>query len=310
MNRRLLSLTLALLPCLAAAEEGDPSPTSREKRILELKKTAAELGDHDFRTSDCAPAAPFVVCTETSVHYNADLIAGAFKEALVELYKLFKDRFGAFYDARALEADQACLVYVFESRERFAGIIRPPEWSCGAFDPARGALVIYKDSSQLYETLFSEGARQLLATIARTKDPKAGDPTMFWLSTGIATWFESFKRDARGGVVLGGRAAGYLPFARKLITDGKSLKLDEFLRITSADFAKKTGRKEVVALTGQAWAFWYFMQTAKDGAYRDKLDAYFKKEMEQKGGHDAAKECFGDLEALNAEYEEFIRELK
>jgi hypothetical protein len=315
----LLTFACALLPRFAAAQQGDQPAQplkvpAREERILQLKATAAEAGDADFETLDCYPDSPFLLCMEKSKNYNAQLMLEAFRECVDHLYKLFKGRFGELYNAKTFEREQVCLVYVFETRVRYAEFTKAAAWSGGEFDSARGALFIYKDTNQLYETLFREGARQLLAGIAAMKDENSGgkgDTTMAWLSMGIGTWLECFKRDASGGFVLGKRAVHLMPYVVKLASDGKLRKVDEFLKLTSAGFEKEAqDPKQRQSLSAQAWAFWYFMQTAKDGAHLKELDAYFKKEMEQKGGYDAAKECFGDLEALNTEYVEFLKAQK
>jgi len=134
---------------------------------------------------------------------------------------------------------------------------------------------------------------------------------MFWFTEGIATFFESFKRDATGGFILGQVSTTYLPMVKKMITEGKHRKLDDLMKDSYMDFARKSGNPQFVGqMYAQSWSVVYFMYTYQNGKYRDKFNEYFKKEVAQKGSYDMAKECFGDLVALNAEYEEFYKSQK
>lgn len=291
----------------------------RGKKVYSLKedyKSYGGRGEKDRVYVDCAPESPHVLCMETSSSYNAELMLGAFKECVVHLYKLFFQRYSSLFDVKSFGENEVCFIYVFESRQRYSEVTNSPDWAGGHFEPGTGRIYIYKDTNQLYETLFHEGIHQLVHTVSQMKVENVKERrnvNMFWFTEGIATFFESFKRDAQGGFILGEISSNYKPFIKQLIGSGKHMKLPELLKISYLDFARQQGvkgRPWINQMYAQSWSVVYFFYTYDGGKYKDKFNQYFMKEIDQKGNLEAAKACFGDLDALNKEYEEFYKGMK
>ncbi|MCE9584437.1 MAG: DUF1570 domain-containing protein [Planctomycetes bacterium] len=309
---------LARVSISKSAETGAYAKLSaRDKKIYSLKQeynTAWGKEEKDRVYLDCAPDAPHVLCMERSSGYNADLMVQAFKDCVVTLYKLFFQRYSSLFDVKSFGENEVTFIYIFESRDRYASSTGSPQWAGGHFDTRNHCIFIYKDTNQLYETLFHEGIHQLVDTVSQMKVAKLKERrsvNMFWFTEGLATFFESFKRDATGGFILGEVSPHYMPQIRKMIADGKHLKLPDMMKISYSEFGQKSGDVQFVGrMYCQSWSVVYFLYTYAGGKYKDKFNEYFKREVDEKGSFDAAKECFGDLDAMNKEYEEFYKNMK
>jgi hypothetical protein len=193
-----------------------------------------------------------------------------------------------------------------------------PDYYAGHFDAKEGWIWMFKDASSLYESLFHLCTHALVHEVAHprgTTSQQLYQSSMCWFSEGLSTYLESFKRDKQGGFVLGAPSSRYTSLMKKLISDGRHVPLPEFMKGTYAEYAQKrwdSRRKRgfVDTTDAQAWSLVYFLYQHEGGKYREKFYAYFKMEVEGKGGLTAAKWCFGDLDALNREYEDFYRNLK
>ncbi|KAF0244451.1 MAG: hypothetical protein FD180_2518, partial [Planctomycetota bacterium] len=292
----------------------------REKKVYSLKtdyKTYGNKGEEDREYLDCAPDSPHVLCMEKSTSYNAKLMLEAFKECVVTLYKLFFDKYSALFDVKSFGTNEVCFIYVFESSARYHEISNPTPWAGGHFEPGTGRIYIYKDTSQLYETLFHEGIHQLVHTVSQMKVEKVSERrsvNMFWFTEGIATFFESFKRDDKGGFILGEVSSNYKPYMKKMIADGKHKKLKDLFNINYMQFAMESRnpskRSYVNDMYAQSWSVVYFLYTHENGKYKDAFNKYFKIEVDKGGSFDGAKEIFGDLDKLNTEYENFYKAMK
>ncbi|MEK7466570.1 MAG: DUF1570 domain-containing protein [Planctomycetota bacterium] len=292
----------------------------REKKVFSMKedfKAYGNKGPDDRVYLDCAPDSPHVLCMEKSSSYSAELMLKDFRDIMVHLYKLFFDKYSALFDVKSFGANEVCFIYIFESSQRYHEIANPTPWAGGHFEPGTGRIFIYKDTSQLYETLFHEGIHQLVHTVSQMKVEKLSERrsvNMFWFTEGIATFFESFKRDAQGGFLLGEVSSNYKPYMKKMIADGKHKKLKDLMNINYMQFAMESRnpakRTYVQDMYAQSWSVVYFLYTYENGKYKDAFNKYFKIEVDKGGSFDGAKECFGDLEKLNKEYEDFYKAMK
>lgn len=264
--------------------------------------------------SDTAPAAPFLLIFERSKTYEAELMAEALKEAAIAFFRVFTAEFGELFDGASLAKTQVCPVYVFESRARYLDVRRVPDWYGGDFSSRANRISLYKDSPDLYETLFHLLTHAVLHQAWLRKGNELAsltDTEMAWFSEGLSAYMENFKRDVQGGFLLGQPAPDHLPFVRKMLLSGKALKLPELMGITCrALHDPDKGRNWRAQVTAQSWALVYFLNKAAEGKYREKFRQYFTREIEGKGGLESAKECLGDLEALDLEVAEFYRAFK
>jgi hypothetical protein len=292
----------------------------RERRIVGIQNDFKDLykdlkgGERKKLYLDCSPEAPYLLAMEESTSYNAQLMMEDFKGCVKQLFELFFKRYGTLFDVEKFKKEEVNFIMIFESRERYMEGENAPYFAGGHFNTQTGRIFIYKDTPQLYETLFHEGIHQLCHNLSQMmveKDSERSNVNMFWFTEGIACFFGAFKRDATGGFVLGEVDANYLPQTKQMIAAGKHMKLDPLMKMTYLDFARKSGDPKFVGqMYCQSWSVVYFMYTFQNGKYKSKFDEYFKKETASQGSYKAAKEIFGDLDALNKEYEEFYKNLK
>ncbi|NUN50879.1 MAG: DUF1570 domain-containing protein [Candidatus Brocadiae bacterium] len=289
--------------------------TPRGKKVFSLKNDYEKsFGEKKKHFQDCGPDAPYLLLCEDSPNYSADLVLGDFKGVVKTLYDLFFQRYSKLFDVQSFGENEVCFIYIFESRQRYIESTGAPYFAGGHFDTQKGQIFIYMDTPDKYETIFHEGIHQLVHTISQMKVEKLTERrnvNMFWFTEGIATFFEGFKRDAQGGFILGEISQKYLPTAKQLVTTGKHMKLTEIMKLSYVDFSRRSGDpKFVMNMYSQSWSIVYFLYKFDGGKYKDKFETYYKSEVAQKGSFDAAKAAFGDLDQLNKEYEEFVKNLK
>ena len=266
---------------------------------------------------DCSPDSPFLLCMEKSDSYAADLMLQSFKEVVTSFYKVFCDEYGSLFDADAHARNEATLIYIFATSYRYHSILCPTPWSGGQFSSRTGEIHLYKDTAQLYETLFhlcTHAAIHAISGSRMTEGKKLIDSEMAWFSEGLSTYFENFKRDAKGGFVLREVSSTYKPYVKKMIADRKQSKLRDFMGVSYRQYvlerSNSSKRSYVTDTDAQSWAVVYFLLQHEGGKYREKFFDYFKMEVEGKGSLDAAKQCFGDLDALDKEYQDYFKNMK
>ncbi len=294
--------------------------SARERKVAVLTWECSILGNRpeDSRVwLDCSPNSPFLLCMEKSDAYSAELMLRDFKDVVNTFYGIFCGEYGSLFDASAHAADDATLVYIFESSERYHSISNPTPWAGGHFDNRTGEIHLYKDTIQLYETLFHLCTHAVVHAISGSRlddRRKLIDSEMAWFSEGLSAYFECFKRDVKGGFVLGERSAEYMPYVRRMISSGKQKKLRDFMDVSFLQYARERAdprkRTYIQDTAAQSWALVYFLLKHEDKRYRQAFFGYFTLEVQGEGGREAAERCFGDLDALDREYQDYFKNLK
>ncbi|KAF0244448.1 MAG: hypothetical protein FD180_2515 [Planctomycetota bacterium] len=299
-------------------DEGQLTP--RELKIAKLKWNRAieySIAESSLAWLDCAPDAPFLLCMEKSDTYVAELMLTSFREVVITFYQVFCKEYGSLFDAGAHARNEVTLVYIFATSDRYHSISQSTPWAGGHFSSRTGEIHLYKDTSQLYETLFhlcTHAAIHAISGSRITVGKKLVDSEMAWFSEGLSTYFENFKRDATGGFVFGGVSSMYKPYVKKMIADGKNSKMRDFMGVSYKQYvlerSNPSKRSYVTDTDAQSWSVVYFLLQHEGGEYRQEFFDYFKMEVEGKGSLEAAKQCFGDLDALDKEYHDYFKNMK
>lgn len=310
MNRRMACVAAVLVLALQAGAEEAATP--QERRLAETRawldeKYPAERAEK-FK-------APFLVAIEVSSAYNAELLIEDLLGIVKTLEASLRKEFDGLVDFDRLEREEVCTFMIFPTTQDFVRKCSPASGSRGQVIPARAVAFLARDSRQLYESLFHFGTLLLLDCASKADleehSNRRGLPS-FWFAYGYAEWFACFKRTAAGGFLFGELNSEE---ALRLLRKPEVLPpLSDLISLARDDYQKKveaggTGPRSPQTLQAQAWAFVLFLQTANDGKRREALRRYAKAEFAWKGGLEAAKEAFGDLEALDREFREFLREL-
>lgn len=293
------------------------SLSPHEERVREAVWSACRdyrVPEDSVEVLDTAPKTPFLLILERSQSYNSSLFLSAMRQACERFCEVFAAEFGDRLGSPAPAEDEVLTLFVFESREKYSRLGDSQVSWGGHFSSRNGRITMYRDTNVVYETLFHLCTHALLhqAWLRRGGDPSVPAlDEMAWFSEGLSAWFESFKRDARGDFILGQVSPSYLPGARKLIADGRQMRLTELMGMSFETYVgKRRESRWNIQFSAQCWALVHFLQRANGGKYRDKFHEYVALEIAGRGGLEAAKACFGDLDVLEREYAEYVRDLR
>ena len=310
MKRRVAFVSAVLFLALQAPAEEAGTP--QERRVAAARAWLDEKYPAE-RAEMFAP--PFFIVVEKSSSYNAELMAEDYLAVVKTLMAGLRKEFEGLVDFDRLERDEVCTILFFPTSEDFVQKCSPAPGSLVHLVQSRSAALLYKDCPRLYETTFHFGTLLLLdcasAADLEEHSNRRRLPS-FWFAYGLAEWFACFKRTAAGGFQFGERTS---ESALQLPRSPKDLPpLSELISLSRDEFQKRveaggTGPRSPQKLQAQAWAFVYFLMTANGGKRRDALRAYAKAEFAGNGGLEAAREAFGDLEALDGEFRAFLPSL-
>lgn len=273
---------------------------------------------------------PFYLCITRSQKFNEQLILEDFSEKLFTFYEEFKKMYGPVLDIESMN-QEVLAVYIFESRDLYMAYgqfarLNLPVNAMGHFDPAEGWLMFPADFDDPYRIIFHEGTHQLIHTITQSKlRERAAEnqkfDNMFWFTEGIATFFESFRRDPSGKIVQG---TGIINKERALniqaaLAVGQYVALSDFLQKEYGEFMgevlnpqrdEQTRAKIGSLYYAQAWSFVYFLHNYNNGEYMNKFNEYFKEEVNGLGGYKTFQRIFGNVRDLEDKWVKFTKELK
>jgi hypothetical protein len=150
--------------------------------------------------------------------------------------------------------------------------------------------------------LYHEGAHQLVDFVAR----KAGGGSRpFWFEEGISTNFEALcagETDAEPLSKVG--SIHYLIGIKAAIRAKRHKPFKDMLGMSYAEGQKSDADRG--NNYAQSWSMVYFLYNYDNGKYREKWKEYFKAETSGKGGPSAFETIFGDVDAIEKEWEQFI----
>ncbi|MCC6739797.1 MAG: hypothetical protein IT452_12190 [Planctomycetia bacterium] len=257
---------------------------------------------------DAAPRAPFLVLIERSDLDDAELLALALVDCVTAVAEAFAAEFGGAFDTLNMEAEVVTPVYVFETRGRFAAPAGEDSHTA-RFDRSSGRVTCTKDSATLFMSLFDACTRALIHRAWVRRNPGAPDlgaARTVWLTEGLAHYFASFGRNASGEIVTGEISQVAMPLVKQRTSRGKAIPLRDLLSATIlAERRRAIPEDERAGFAAEAWALVYFLRKADDGKRREALRRYFDRELEGRGGVEAAQECLGDLADLEARFLDF-----
>ncbi len=287
------------------------TPRQREvyNTVESTKKNKGALGFEylDMGSDDM----PYLIFVQKSKQYAAESALSEFSEVLGHLYKLFYAQYSHKFDLTDLK-EEVMVVWVYDSRETYMRESQAPPIARGHYNPADQQVQTFNESSQRYEVIFHEGVHQLIDRITTKKGGKSGN--MFWFTEGIATYFETFKRDQNLDFVLGAVASGsWLPNIKAAIRSTPPLfvPLERFVSLVYAQaFTEFPPQLIGGLLYPEAWSLVHFFYNYDNGKYRSKFEDYFKAECMGLGGKEKFAEIFGDVKAIQTEWIGYVSALK
>lgn len=310
---------------------GKFEPKDLADDIMKMKEEDAKLSPHERKVRDFVRAfeqtngkdsfawidsAPYLICIQKDASYSAENYIGQAGEIFHSLLDLFLKEYSelGLDEMKAADAEPV-VVWIYATRQKYLDGTGAPAWAGGHYNLGTKQLMLYHDNSNPYETWFHEGTHQLVDHAATLKGNNSG--VMFWFTEGIATFFESFKRDAQGGFIMGQVSKNYLSQIVPVIKSNKHMSIEELVHMSYDEFRQKSGSMDpfsqqafVGKCYAQSWAFVYFLRTYQNGKYKSGFEKYFSKELEGQGGYEPFKELFPDLKSLEVEWKDYILSLE
>ncbi len=246
-----------------------------------------------------APELPWILAVEEGPGTPA---AEDIAAALRTFAATFRARFKALYEAAPPPADAIAPLVILPTRDEYLRRARPPAFAVGHTNLNSGWAFVPRSSRPLLEGVLLEAVRQEWLGLARPRTPRDGIPLdslapWFWEG---ASAFYAFPPDSESRLAQDARAA---------LRDGSLRPLSQLLATTRGQLAASSDPRAAFASQPQGWAFTAFLERAEGGKRRAGIDRYAELELSGKGGIEAAKQCFGELEALDAEYRAFVKKL-
>lgn len=287
--------------------------TKRQKTVRDVVTIfQGRFGRDKFEYLD---APPYLLFAEKSPSRSAKIALEEYVEVTRHLFDLLMGTYDKLCDLKGLE-EEVMPVYIFEDRARYVQLTGAPFYAGGHFEPHTGYVFIPYDFDTRYQVIFHECTHQFVQFATQFKGKKQSN--QWWFTEGIATYFETFRRKPDGGFELGiiGDDNRYFDGpsgAKKIVRAGTYEKFERFFNMDYAAAlrrALKKGGDYMMRIYSQSWSLVYFFYHYDNGKYRSSFEEYTRREINGQGGFEAAKEVFGDIEALEKEWKEFITELR
>lgn len=293
------------LEAAVSAFAGSPEAAGlqgRERAVAALRVELETIWGTSKAVSIPAADLPWVLAVENpSDASDPERLAAALREFAAA----FRARFAALFASAPPPPGILRPLLVLGSRDDYLRLTRPPAFAVGHTNLHSGWAFVPRTGRPLAEGVLVQAARQEFLGLARARAPREGIPL-----AGLAPWFWDGAAAYFGLAGLPDGAARHAQDARAALREGSLLPLVRLLAITRAEAAALDDPRTAFAILPQGWAFTAFLETAEGGKRRDSLDRYAERELSGKGGPEAARACFGDLEALDAEYRAFVKSLK
>jgi hypothetical protein len=259
-------------------------------------------------------SAPFLVCLEKSATYDPKITMGLFEDVMKSAREFFLGQYGEMLGMRDMSGE-VLVVWIWKDKRTYHEKTGAPGFAGGHYDHSTKNLYVYKGTDDIYATLFHEGTH-MLVDFSRKGVPESG---LFWFTEGVACYFQGWKRDAKGNIVHGMPAKDWY----RCIKEGvraeappqvKYEPLEKFMALDYATFMRQSSDPRAnqvrgVIRYGQAWSLVWFFNNAEGGKYKSKWEDYLKREIAGKGGFEAVKDVFGDLNKLEEEWKAYVKAL-
>ena len=289
--------------------------TPRQQKVYLVKDDIRRrFGDHCV-FQDCGPAAPWLLGVEASEVYDATLRLEEFASALDTLYAEFTRDFPGVFNPARLAEDAILIVYAFDGPERYRRLGKGRLEDLSHFDQESGQVYLTAARQSTLESLFHEGTHQLVHSILllhkRDFDLKEGRVAL-WTSAGLACRMEGFKRDSDGNFVFDGLSRDYaLPAREAIESRTPPVTLRDVIRFRFSDlWAARRIPGESMRMDALCWSAVYFFMDGAGGKRRKDFLGYCAEEWKSGVGIEGAENRLGKLDALDAEWKEFVLGLK
>ena len=334
-------------PRIAVASEPEPPlersplpfipPTPEARHLQELTRLKGAIMD-EFHTGfaffecDASRVGPYLLAFERSAAEPPERLASEYEGHLETLTLAFRREFGSRLLMPEIEGwvpiivlasrpsfDRYC---VRKNGRRMANALK------GFYERGRRRVMTYLHGGSSREVLLHEGLHHLVHYhTVRESGARPSAPISYWFQEGLATFFEGYRRNAGGVLVMDPPTAGpRLPILKKKLLEGGRrdiVSLNELLGMTVDDFWEWFERsvredagmaEERAALYySESWSFVHFLH--REGNPRKVLDEFFRAALAGRGSKETlerlVQEHLGkDLSQLDNEFEKFILSLR
>lgn len=273
---------------------------------------------------------PFLVAVEMGERFVAAELAEEYLQRLEALERAFNREFAQ--PLKLLEVRDVLPVVVLNSRESYeaygkrVGHKSMSSQVTGIYEYSRRRIVLYHDARSPYEVILHEGIHGLIHYYTRQISGRLDTFNTYWFQEGMAAYFEGFRRDDKGQVVLvPGINRNRLPILKQVLsTDPKSLvaleklvgmSVKEFWDWYDSERDDPDRSRKAQLYYAEPWALVYFLRTGEKGNYQKAFQRYFRAELEGTGGKEAFESALreelakqvGDLEQ---EFIAFVKSLE
>lgn len=309
-DKDLVDDVVATRAAIKSEEDLLASMSPRQKEVYKIvQRVKKEAGEVEFEYLDTGnDQKPYLLFVQKSKRYAAESCLSEFAEVLTHLYDLFYEQYGQRFDFADLK-EEIMVVWVYEDARTYGARTGAPPFARGHYSPQNHEVATYNESSQRYEVIFHEGVHQMVHRLTMKKGGKDGN--MFWFTEGLATYFETFKRDKNLKFILGEVASGsWLPNIKAAVRAKKHVPLETFVSWVYGQAMAQPPEVIGGLLYPEAWAFMHFLYNFENAKYRAKFEEYFLKEIQGQGGPEAFTAIFGDIKAIEQEWVGYVTSLK
>lgn len=292
-----------------AERTANPGIVDWDTRLLQTKlKLRDEFGYDRIRFKD--DARPFLVAVERGERYSVDSVIKEYAARLLELYDFFRREFAPALDLP--EITDVLTVVVLSSRDSYDAYTRrvndgeehSPQIK-GVYEFTRERIVMYHDPVSPFEVILHEGVHQLVHHYTKRVSGNETVPTTQWFQEGLGTYFEGFQRAGNGQLLLNPEAnRSRLPAIQQAIREqnGTYMALGVLAGLTIDRFwdwyrdQRKTddllANRMAQTFYAESWALVHYLRS--DEGRRRAFDAYFRLELQGKGGKESFEQILRD----------------
>jgi hypothetical protein len=304
---------------LAAAVEGDVGPVLRRKNL-------------EGPAFDAFPRKPYVVIVQRDADYDTKDVGERWGEVLMQLRETFLARFRKL-DLPPMDRPTPLLLLRYDTdyvkylrRGDTEGRPSTMTTSDAHFEPFSKRLVTWKDpdgrgtntprvvsEEEVRTILFHEGTHQLVDYYTKTRASNLDES--LWFSEGIADYFGGHGRSWDETSGRWRYEPGLINVERVArVGDAKAgnflFKIRDLLAYRRRDYEreKESNQPKTATAYAQGWALVYLLSNWNDQKYRERFDAYVKRELNGESGVAAFEAVFGadSIDGIEKDLHEMI----
>ncbi|KAF0244450.1 MAG: hypothetical protein FD180_2517 [Planctomycetota bacterium] len=306
LDRKVLEMALA-----EYASSRDAATVTGQARMVAMTRRELELiWGTEKAVESLGFSVPWIVAVEETRETPGSATAVEIVAALRDFHLFFRARFRSLFESRPPAADWTAPLVVLASRDEYLRRAKPPAFSTSHTNLQSGWAFLSRGNRDLVDSACHEATWQTWIALARVRAPGEGIPTASlsaWFWDGTAAYFSAARHADPRPMHFGEGASRPMADVRTALREKKLKPLSSLLAATFGELDVSPDPLAAFAVLSQSWAFVAFVETAEKGKRRESLDRYAELELSGKGGIEAAKECFGDLEALDREYRAFVK---